>query len=183
MDGINRVFAHYLPTIADARAPKAGKTSVPTVFQPASDGTVVITLIHPHLGDDRKYYRAAIRERAFPNETEQDVLDRWFTRIHNDNSTKFPACWKQFLRIQPKQADGYEWYTGDMHQLQKPWRDQEVVVFKDPNRSSIEPKPPSSRKSNDDTTGARSGSGSGSRPDPTTPELPGQGSLSADGAT
>jgi hypothetical protein len=43
------------------------------------------------------------------------------------------------LKNQPKRAEKYEWYAKDMFPLKKPWYDQEIVVFRDPNGSSTAP--------------------------------------------
>jgi hypothetical protein len=84
----------------------------------------------------------------------------------------------RYLTTQSRQASDYEWYTGDMNPLQKPWWDQEVIMFKDPNRSSIEPTS-GSGSTNDGTSGTSSGSDSGSGP--ANQELRSQGSPPADG--
>jgi hypothetical protein len=47
--------------------------------------------------------------------------------------------WKGILKTQSKRAEDYEWYTNDQYPLKKPWYDQEIVVFRDPNRSSTVP--------------------------------------------
>jgi hypothetical protein len=37
-------------------------------------------------------------------------------------------------------TDEYEWYRGNELAIRKPWVDQDVITFKDPNRSAIEPR-------------------------------------------
>jgi hypothetical protein len=130
MDGINRVFAHYLPAMV--QAPKE------VVSQPASDGMVMSTVVRHALTSDRKYVKKNARARVLPSETEWDLLNRWFVDLHN-SKVKVTDVRKRYLERRPKEASYDKWYSGDMHPLEEPWWDQEIVIVKDPNRSSTEP--------------------------------------------
>jgi hypothetical protein len=96
--------------------------------------------------------------KVLPSETEQELPDMWLAYLHNDRD-EFPECWRRYLQTQSKEASRYELFTGDMNPLKKPWWDQEVIVFRDPNRSSIEPAATGSSSAGGDASGANPGSG------------------------
>jgi hypothetical protein len=120
MDGVSRVYAHFLPTM---------------VSQPASDGPVRIRLIYKALNAARKYTTFSCDFRVSPLETEENLLAHWHEAIH-DGRIHVRSSWGAFMRSRPRDPLKYEWFAGDARPLQKPWHDQEIVTFKDPNQSS-----------------------------------------------
>jgi hypothetical protein len=146
MDGLSRVFAHYLPTM---------------IFQPVFDGTVKIKPIYQVLDGSRKYVKVDKDMRVLPAESEQDLLNRWFD-FARANEIQCTSNWPRYLKGRPKKPTAYEWFTRDMHPLQKPWFDQEIAVFRDPNQSSTTPIAAPAPPSSDGFSGSRPGLSSGS---------------------
>jgi hypothetical protein len=122
MDGIKRVFAHYVQTIGQVQTQGSDPPTV--ILQPASDGKVSVRLSYHHLGLDRKYVIAHAGIRVRPDESENDLSEHWFREVHNDvNFRRFQDKWHQHLKTQSQDPTDYELYTGDLNSLQRPWWD------------------------------------------------------------
>jgi hypothetical protein len=143
MDNMSKIYAHILSS---------------TITQPNSDGTVMIKLTHKALDSTRKYFTRSVDLRVLPDETEQELIDRWFEELRAGR-IKLSSSWLAHLKSRPKEASSYEWFTGESLPLQKPWHDQERILFREPNQPSTTPinapLPPSAED------GSSSGNGKG----------------------
>jgi hypothetical protein len=95
MDGVSRVFAHFLPTM---------------ISQPASDGTVKIKLIYKVLNGVRKRTTFSCDFRVLPTETEADLLTHWKEALR-DGRIRVRSMWEAFMRNRPRDPTKYEWFT------------------------------------------------------------------------
>jgi hypothetical protein len=78
MDNLSKVYTHFIPTM---------------IPQPGSDGTVKVKLIYHTLDCTRKYVKLNTDLRVLPDESEQELLDRWFEAVR-EARVKCSSTWQ-----------------------------------------------------------------------------------------
>jgi hypothetical protein len=100
--------------------------------------SVMLKVIYHHIDENRKPIRAHVWMRMESYEPKRGLLETWIRDVRTGRDHQ--EAWVAIARNMSKKATDYRWFTGNENVLKKPWYDQEIILFKDPQRPSYEKK-------------------------------------------
>jgi hypothetical protein len=159
MDEPSRIFGRFTTPLT--------RVVTPPQTPPTQAQLMKVSISYQFLQKDRKYTKCSVKVIIHPEEPEQNLLIRWVTEVRSND---FESHWKQRAVNMSFHADQYEWCRVNELPIRKPREEFDVVAFRDPNRSSIEP-PQAGPDRHDDTSGTDTNDAA-NPPNPVYPEVP-----------